>query len=185
MTAGSMTTAYRKHHLIAAAVIQRSEEILLVEQQGPGDTVSAWALPGGRTEPGELLHEALIREVREETGLNITELGDLLYLVQTDNPNKQQIMENAGPGDGYLATAAVFEVAAWEGVLQSADPDNFILDVRFWPIPKAITLIEQTLHFRIMREPLLAYLRGEASPGSTWFYRRLPNNHDELLFVSK
>lgn len=179
-----MTAVHRKQHFIAAAVIRRGDEILLVEQQGPGDPQSAWALPGGRAEPGELLHEALIREVKEETGLKITQLGKLLYLVQTDNPNKQQIMENAGPGEGYLATAVIFEVDAWQGTLQSADPDNFILDVRFRPIPKAIDLIEHTLHFRIMREPLLAYLRGQASPGSTWFYRRHPNNHDELLFVS-
>jgi 8-oxo-dGTP diphosphatase len=180
-----MTGSPQKQHYIAAAVMWHDDEILLVEQQGPGDEVSAWALPGGRAEPGELLHEALIREVKEETGLDVTELGQLLYLVQTDNPNKQQIMENFGPGDGYRATAVVFEVTSWEGILESADPDNFILDVRFWPVLKAITLLEQTLHYRVMREPLLAYLRGEASAGSTWFYRRRPDNHDELLFVSK
>lgn len=178
-------TGLQKKHFIAAAVIWRGDEILLVEQQGPGDSQSAWALPGGRAEAGELFHEALIREVKEETGLDVNELGDLLYLVQTENPNKQQIMENVGPGDGYLATAVIFEVSDWEGVLQSADPDNFILDVRFWPVPKAITLLEQTLHFRIMREPLLAFLRGETAPGAAWFYRRQPDDHDELLFISK
>ena len=180
-----MTERPRKIHFIAAAVIWRDDEILLVEQQGPGDAKSAWTLPGGRAEPGELLHETLIREVKEETGLDVTELGDLLYLVQTDNPNKQQIMENFGPGDGYLATAVVYEVAAWEGMLESADPDDFILNVRFWPIAEAINLVEQTIHYRIMREPLLAYLRGEAPPGTTWLYRRRPNNHDQLLFASK
>lgn len=173
---------HRKHHFIAAAVLWRGDEILLVEQQGPGNTVSSWALPGGRAEPGELLHETLIREVKEETGLDVTEVGDLIYLVQTDNPNKQ-FMGNAGLGDGYLATAVVFEVAAWSGHLESADPDNFILDVHFWPVPKAIALLEETLHYRVMREPLLTYLRGEAAPGSTWFYRRQANNHDELHFA--
>ena len=175
----------QKVHFIAAAVIRRGDEILLVEQHGPGDEKSAWALPGGRAEPGELFHEVLIREVKEETGLDVTELGQLLYLVQTDNPNKQQIMENFGPGDGYRATAVVFEVTDWEGVLESADPDNFILNVRFWPVSQAIALLEQTLTYRVMREPLIAYLNGQAAPGSTWFYRRLPNNHDHLLFVSK
>ncbi len=180
-----MTGDHRNQHLIAAAVIRQDNEILLVEQQGPGDTVSAWALPGGRVEPGELFHETLIREVKEETGLTVTKLGNLLYLVQTDNPNQQQLMENAGPGEGYQATAVVFEVSAWHGTLESADPDNFILDVRFWPISKAISLIQETLHFRAMREPLLAYLQDEAAAGSTWFYRRQPDNYDQLLFVSK
>lgn len=180
-----MTGRPQQIHFIAAAVIRRDDEILLVEQRGPGDKKSAWALPGGRAEPGELFHEALIREVKEETGLVVTELGDLLYLVQTDNPNKQQIMENFGPGDGYLSTAVVFEVVEWDGVLNSADPDNFILDVRFWPVSEAIPLVEKTQHYRVMREPLLAYLHGEAQAGSTWFYRRQPNNYDELLLVSK
>jgi 8-oxo-dGTP diphosphatase len=177
-------TGRQKKHFIAAAVIWRGDEILLVEQQGPGDPKSAWALPGGRTEAGELFHEALIREVKEETGLDVIELGQLLYLVQTENPNKQQIMENFGPGDGYLATAVIFEVKVWEGALQSADPDNFILDVRFWPIPKAITLLEQTLTYPVMRDPLIAYLRGETAPGAAWFYRRQPDNHDERLFIA-
>jgi 8-oxo-dGTP diphosphatase len=33
-----------------------------------------WSLPGGVLEPGELLRDAVIREVREETGLDIEPL---------------------------------------------------------------------------------------------------------------
>jgi ADP-ribose pyrophosphatase YjhB (NUDIX family) len=180
-----MTKQFRPEHLIAAAVIWRGNEILLVEQRGPGDTVSAWALPGGRAEPNELLVETLVREVGEETGLKITDPGRLLFLSQIDNPNQQQIMENAGPGVGYLATAVTFEVTGWEGSLEAADPDGYIEDVRFVPVPEAILLIEQTLHFRAMREPLLAYLRGQAPPGTSWFYRRRSDGQDELLYVSE
>ncbi len=33
-----------------------------------------WALPGGRSEPGEAVEETIVREVKEETGLDISVL---------------------------------------------------------------------------------------------------------------
>ncbi|QYJ79207.1 NUDIX hydrolase [Shewanella acanthi] len=42
---------------------------------------SAWGLPGGALEPGETIHEALMRECREELGLevNINYLSGVYY----------------------------------------------------------------------------------------------------------
>jgi ADP-ribose pyrophosphatase YjhB (NUDIX family) len=49
------------------AVINDDNQILLSKR---GD-FSTWALPGGRVDSGELIHESAIREVREETGLDV------------------------------------------------------------------------------------------------------------------
>src|SRR5262245_61880611 len=49
----------------AFAIILHSRHVLLVK---PRDK-SNWQLPGGRLEPGETPAQAVIREVREETGL--------------------------------------------------------------------------------------------------------------------
>jgi 8-oxo-dGTP diphosphatase len=166
--------------LIVAAIIRRGEEILLIKQQGPDDPLPYWALPGGRVEEGELLTEALAREVREETGLVVTTPGRLIYAAQSHNPNESVLFRGELPGPGDTATTFVFEINEWDGVLGWADPDNLILDARHFAVAEAVSELER-IPFRIMREPVLAYLQGEATPGAMWFYRREPDGGDNLI----
>lgn len=52
------------------AIARRGDEILLVRRgQEPG--AGEWSVPGGRVRLGEELHEAVVREVAEETGLEV------------------------------------------------------------------------------------------------------------------
>jgi 8-oxo-dGTP diphosphatase len=61
------------------AVIVQEGRVLLV-QRGREPLKGRWSIPGGLIEIGEMLHEALVREVREETGLEVEpiELVELL-----------------------------------------------------------------------------------------------------------
>src|SRR5436190_21906690 len=96
---------------IAVALVRRRSEILLVRQQGPTDPEPVWALPGGVVQHGELVIEALAREVHEETGLKVIDSGRLAYVVQT-----QTISPHL---DGNAqSTAFVFDVTAIAGRLR-------------------------------------------------------------------
>lgn len=58
-------------------IVIEDDRILLLNQSADGQR--DWSLPGGKLEDGETLSEALTRELKEETGLDI-EPGRLLYV---------------------------------------------------------------------------------------------------------
>jgi 8-oxo-dGTP diphosphatase len=154
-----------------AAVVRRGSEVLLIQQQGPGDPAPVWALPGGRVEPGETLTDALRREVREETGLCIGAIGRLIYVAQMENREAPLRSPGEIPSQGETSTAFVFDVTEFSGELQPNDPDDLIFGIGFFPREEAIERLER-LPWRIMREPIVSALKGDAPAGSLWVYRR-------------
>jgi 8-oxo-dGTP diphosphatase len=62
-------------------VIKDDQGRLLLIKRGHAPSVGLWSLPGGRIEPGETDAQALVREMREETGL-VVEPGPLLGRVR-------------------------------------------------------------------------------------------------------
>ena len=62
------------------AIIQRDGALLMIKRaQEPASGL--WSIPGGRVEAGELIADALRREVKEETNLDI-EVGELAGILE-------------------------------------------------------------------------------------------------------
>ncbi|MDD4929029.1 MAG: Nudix family hydrolase [Gallionella sp.] len=57
---------------VAAAVLQRPDGSFLLAQRPPGKIWAGfWEFPGGKLEAGETAHDALLRELREELGVEV------------------------------------------------------------------------------------------------------------------
>ena len=67
------------------AVIKDDQGRLLLIKRGHEPGAGLWSLPGGRIEPGETDAEALVREMREETGLDV-QAGPMLGSVRRPAP---------------------------------------------------------------------------------------------------
>lgn len=80
------TPTHLAHFRIAVnALIFEAERVLLVHRRD----IDWWNLPGGGMEVGETVEEALCREVREETGLEVA----VEYLVGVySKPQKQEVV---------------------------------------------------------------------------------------------
>jgi len=55
---------------VVAAVIEREGQILIGQRKARGRHGLKWEFPGGKVEPGEEPRAALVRELREELGID-------------------------------------------------------------------------------------------------------------------
>jgi 8-oxo-dGTP diphosphatase len=73
------------------AIIMQDERILLVRRSNP-PLQGEWSIPGGLFETGETTKEAIVREVREETGLEIevVRLAEVFERIVRDRESRVQ-----------------------------------------------------------------------------------------------
>jgi 8-oxo-dGTP pyrophosphatase MutT (NUDIX family) len=112
----------RRKTLSCGAVVWRVNEgrleLLLIKQFAHKDS---WGIPKGRIDHGETLEECARREVREETGVNIS-LGERLPDCGTylKNEDKTVVSFLASPVDSHD--------------IKHDDPDNEVADARWIPV---------------------------------------------------
>ena len=73
---------FRLQRLAVYAVVRRGGDVLLTRISARGAHPGAWTLPGGGLDHGEAPRDAVVREVREECGIEVV-VGDLLDVHDT------------------------------------------------------------------------------------------------------
>mgnify|MGYP001394653702 CR=1 FL=1 len=124
-----------KHIVTAAACITNEQgEVLLVRTQVRPDT---WEMPGGQVEVGEPPHLAAIREVCEETGLQVR-LDALVGVYFSETREIANLIFRGGVAGGLLRPA-----------------EGEILEAGFFPPDEALTRVTRP-HFRTRLADALA-----------------------------
>jgi 8-oxo-dGTP diphosphatase len=77
---------------VGAVIWNELGEVLLIRRANP-PRQHEWSLPGGKVEFGEPLRAALLREIREETGLEVEILGilDVAELISEDSAEGREV----------------------------------------------------------------------------------------------
>ncbi|HEX5364721.1 MAG TPA: Nudix family hydrolase [Gallionella sp.] len=97
---------------VAAAVLQKPDGSFLLAQRPPGKIWAGyWEFPGGKVEPGETTRHALVRELREELGIEVEAAYPWLTRVFT-YPHA-------------VVRLHFFRVTAWSGELHPHEGQQF------------------------------------------------------------
>jgi len=111
------------------AVVLDGQRVVLVKR-GQEPLKGRWSLPGGVVEAGEELHAAVVREVREETGLTV-QVGDVVEVLDRITRDADGRIEFhyviidyvCGVAGGSLACASDADDARWVDRAELADYD--------------------------------------------------------------
>src|SRR3546814_578594 len=74
--------------VMAAAITDARGRVLLARRTEGRDLAGLWEFPGGKREPGETPEHALVRELREELGIEV-KVGAPLIAVAQQYPHKR------------------------------------------------------------------------------------------------
>lgn len=125
------------HPVPAVGVVcWQGDEVLLI-RRGQAPRLGEWSIPGGKVQRGEALHEAAVRELFEETGVE-AKISGLLAIYEIIEPEFHYILIDYGaewlsgePVAGDDADAARFMPLDEAMVLiNNADMNDLLLKAR-------------------------------------------------------
>jgi mutator protein MutT len=77
---------------VSAGLIFRSGKLLITQRHAGAHLGGLWEFPGGKREEGETFEECLVRELREELGIEV-EVGQLLESLTHAYPEKTVVLK--------------------------------------------------------------------------------------------
>lgn len=90
-TSSTPKAPQRKQILVAAAAVIRDRRVLLTQRKQGSHLAGAWELPGGKVEHDEDPRDAVVRELREELGVDVV-VGDILDVTFHRYPEKSVLL---------------------------------------------------------------------------------------------
>ena len=111
-----MSREYPERPIVGVGGVVVEQGRVLLVQRGRAPLLGEWSIPGGALKVGETLEEALRRELREETGLEVTplELLEVLDRIVPDEAGRTRYhyvlidylcrVKRSGPQDPRAAT---------------------------------------------------------------------------------
>ncbi|SFC12039.1 NUDIX hydrolase [Butyrivibrio sp. YAB3001] len=142
---------------VAGLVYNDKDEVLLLESPNRG-----WEYPGGMVEPGETLQDALIREIKEETGADVEITGfiGVCKNIQKDVVNIDFSCKYIG---GELATSDESLHVKWVNKDDALNLVTFPLTKK--RLENMLTTGETISCFNFKREPFEIVAEGKFTVG--------------------
>ena len=133
-----MTEPLKTVLVVAVALIDTDGRVLIAQRPEGKQLAGLWEFPGGKVEPGERPEAALIRELKEELGIDVTE-ACLAPFVFTSHAYET-----------FHLLMPLYLCRRWSGVVQPLEHSALKWvkpnQLSAWPMPPA-------------DEPLVAWLR--------------------------
>jgi ADP-ribose pyrophosphatase YjhB (NUDIX family) len=127
---------------VAGIIFNEQQQVLLLKRSDNG----LWSIPSGHVEPGEKVEEAIIREIYEETGLEV-EVTRLIGIYS--DPDSQIFLYPNGEISHFITTC--FECKIIGGTLRQKTDET--LDARFFA-PNDLPENLLTMHPRWLQDAL-------------------------------